>query len=148
MMYMFVIACMFMIFAFVLIMKFLIDDREYKRRLLTASEETINKQAVIDDTIPALLDSFIKDCFNDYMMLIVTPKQEAYIGEEREAEIRQDLIAKVVERISPAMMDKLSLYYNIDTIDRVIGDKIYIIVTDFIVNTNSIKDNLSDIPRG
>ena len=118
----------------------------YRKEMLKMSQYSINTQAIIDDSIPNLLDSIINECFNDYRLLILEPKQEAYITEQREDEIRKDLIVKIVERLSPMSLDKLSLRYNIDNIDRIIADKVYIVVTSYIVDHNSIKENLNDVP--
>ena len=79
--------------------------------------------------------------------MVLAPRNEGYITEQREEEIRSDLVAKVSERISPIAMDKLSLRYNISNIDRVIGDKIYIVVTNYVVEHNDVKDKLEDVPK-
>ena len=121
-------------------------NKRYKDDMVRLSQYSINAQAVIDDSIPQLLNSIIDECFTDYQILVLAPKQEAYITAEREDEIRKDLIGKIVERLSPMSLDKLSLRYNISNIDRIIADKVYIAVTNYVVETNSIKDDLNDIP--
>ena len=121
-------------------------NKKYKDDMVRLSQYSINAQAVIDDSIPQLLNSIIDECFTDYQILVLAPKQEAYITAEREDEIRKDLIGKIVERLSPMSLDKLSLRYNISNIDRIIADKVYIAVTNYVVETNSIKDDLNDIP--
>lgn len=83
-----------------------------------------------------LLNSFIEDCFMDYQLMILIPKREMYISDEREQEILSDLAAKVAERISPNLIDRLSQFYNPDSIDKIIADKISIAVTNYIINNN------------
>lgn len=121
-------------------------SKEYKDAMIRLSQYSINSQAVIDDAIPQLLNDIIDECFTDYKILVLAPRQESYITPEREDEIRKDLIGKIVERLSPMSLDKLSLRYNISNIDRIIADKVYIAVTSYVVETNSIKDDLNDIP--
>ena len=43
-------------------------------------------------------------------------------------------------------LDKLSLRYNVNNIDRIIADKVYIVVTNYVVEHNDIKDNLEEVP--
>lgn len=119
---------------------------DYRKEMLKVSQYTVNTQAIIDDSIPLLLNSVIDECFTDYKVLVLEPRQEGYISNEREDEIRKDLISKIVERLSPMSLDKLSLRYNVNNIDRIIADKVYIVVTNYVVEHNDIKDNLEEVP--
>lgn len=119
---------------------------KYRNEMLKTSRYNINTQAIIDDSITLLLNSIIDECFTDYKVLVLEPRQEGYISSEREDEIRKDLISKIVERLSPMSLDKLSLRYNIENIDRIIADKVYIVVTSYVVEHNDIKDNLEEVP--
>lgn len=83
-----------------------------------------------------ILNTFINDCFVDYQLMILIPRNELYISDEREQEILSDLAAKVAERISPNLIDRLSQFYNPDSIDKIIADKISIAVTNYIINNN------------
>lgn len=118
-----------------------------KQRLIEASTSTVNKQAVIDETIPRILDLIITECFEDYKLLVLIPKNEFHINDKREAEIRRDLAEKVETRLSPVAVDKLSLYYNINNLDKIIGEKIYISVMSYVIEVNSLKDNLEEVPK-
>ena len=118
----------------------------YRKEMLRMSEYSINSQAVIDDNIPRLLNDIIDECFQDYQLMVLIPNPETHISEQREAQIRADLIAKVVERLSPMSLDKLSLRYNVSNIDRIIADKVYITVTNYVVQHNDVKENLEDVP--
>lgn len=121
------------------------DNRTYKQQMIRISQYSVNIQATIDDSIQDLLTSIINECFEDYKLLVLYPKNENYITDAREEEIRKDLVNKVAERISPMSLDKLSLRYNLDNIDMVIADKIYIIVTNYVVETNSVKDDMREL---
>ena len=118
-----------------------------KQRLIEASTSTVNKQAVIDETIPRILDLIITECFEDYKLLVLIPKNEFHINDKREAEIRRDLAEKVETRLSPVAVDKLALYYNINNLDKIIGEKIYISVMSYVIEVNSLKDNLEEVPK-
>lgn len=87
-----------------------------------------------------LLNSFIEDCFIDYQLMILIPKREMYISDEREQEILSDLAAKVAERISPNLIERLSQFYNPNSIDKIIADKISIAVSNYIINNNLPRD--------
>lgn len=141
-------AAIFAIFSAVIIAVFTYRASvRYKKEIINTTRFQISAQTVIDETIPELLMRIIDECFTDYQLMILAPRNEGYITEQREEEIRSDLVAKVSERISPIAIDKLSLRYNISNIDRVIGDKIYIVVTNYVVEHNDVKDKLEDVPK-
>lgn len=116
---------------------FIISNKKSKEAILRMQEYSTNINALIDDSIPRLLESVITECFNDYQILVLIPKNENYITDEREKEIRDDLVMKVSERLSPMMLDKLSLWYNPVNIGSVIADRIYILVMNYVVEHNA-----------
>ena len=89
------------------------------------------------------MNDIIDDCFRDYEIMVLVPKNELYITDEREKEIRNDLVAKVVERLSPMALDKISLFYNVHRIDEIIADKVYITVMNYVVSHNSLIEQQS-----
>ena len=105
--------------------------------MVKQSEHRLNVSAQIDKTIPELLELIIQESFKDYEATTLVPLDEAYINEEREKEIRSELVEIVGARISPAALEKISLFYNQDNIARVIADKIYITVMTYVVEHNS-----------
>lgn len=111
--------------------------RETKRSMIALQKYEINCNTQIDGSIPHILDLIIDDCFNDYQVIVLIPKNEMYITDEREKEIRSDLIHKVTERLSPEAMEKLSILYNIKNMDKVIADKIYITVMNYCIQHNA-----------
>ena len=72
--------------------------------------------------------------------MVLIPKNELYITDEREKEIRNDLVQKVVQRLSPMALDKISLFYNVHQIDSIIADKVYITVMNYVVSHNAIVE--------
>ena len=51
-------------------------------------------------------------------------------------EINKEINHIVAQRISPVMMEQLSLYYNSESITDVIAKKIYFRVTNFVIEHN------------
>lgn len=97
----------------------------------------IDVNSTIDKSIPEILDLVITECFNDYRIKFLDPVENGHINAEREAEIRKDLIDIVTGRISEATLNKLSLFYNINSIADILGDKIYICVMNYVIAHNS-----------
>lgn len=128
----------FLIGLLVMFFLFWRSNRRHQKEILELGRYSTNVQAIIDKNIPNLLSDIIEDCFRDYDIMILTPKNELYITDEREKEIRADLVQKVVNRISPMALDKLSLFYNVHKIDEIIADKVYITVMDYVVRHNAL----------
>lgn len=112
-----------------------------KQRVLRLKEYEININANIDSTIQDLLEAFVAECFNDYIVLNVAYRQIEFINDEMEDKIRKGVADLVADRMSSAMLDKLSLYYNVQSIGEVISNKIYLQVLDYTLNNNAIKDS-------
>ena len=119
-----------------------VNNKRHQKELLELGRYSSNIQAVIDSSIPQILETIINDAFQDYQIMDLIPRQELYITTEREKEIRSALVEKVVTRISPMALDKISLFYNVHQIDEIIADKVYITVMNYVVTHNSvITDN-------
>lgn len=128
----------FLIGSLIVLFLFYRSNRSYQKQLMELGRYSTNVQAIIDKNIPGLLHDIIDDCFRDYEIMVLIPKREAYITDEREKEIRNDLVQKVVNRISPMALDKISLFYNVHKIDEIIADKVYITVMNYVVSHNSL----------
>ena len=113
-------------------------NKSHQKELLELGRYSTNVQAIIDDNIPKILEAIINDAFRDYQIMNLIPRGELYITDEREKEIRSDLIDKVVTRLSPMALDKISLFYNVHQIDAIIADKVYITVMNYVVDHNSV----------
>lgn len=100
------------------------------------TEYNINVASNIDQSIPTLLEIIINDCFDDYKIKELLPLEDKYINSDGEKQIRDGLVVMVTSRISNATLDKLSLFYNLANIGSIIGDKIYIIVMNYVVEHN------------
>lgn len=111
-----------------------------KKEYVKLQEYKINVNTQIDEEIPAILELIINECFLDYCSLNIELSTNEYMNDEMEAKIRGDLTNKVSQRISPTAITKLSLYYNPRAIGEIIADKIYILVMNYVVDYNRIKD--------
>jgi len=112
-------------------------NNKHRKKLEEITLYNINVNSQIDKSIPELLDIIISECFKDYRIKHLEPMEEGYIKEDREIEIRNDVVKIVSARISSASLDKISLFYNIENIAEVLADKIYIQVMDYVVEHNS-----------
>lgn len=112
-------------------------NNKHKKKLEELTLYQMHITSSIDSSIPEILDLIINESFVDYQIKFLYPLNEGYIKEEREIEIRKDLINLVIQRISSAAMNKISLFYNITNIAEIIADKIYIIVMNYTADHNS-----------
>ena len=126
----------FLLSIIALFIVFIAFTNSYRKRIEKLTLYQINTSSTIDESIPQILEVIIQESFTDYQLQNFI-SNEGYINNERESEIRKDLVLLVSSRISPAAIDKLSLFYNVLNISDVIADKIYIIVTNFVANHNS-----------
>lgn len=97
---------------------------------------------VIDiNDITEMFDALITDCFMEYFLF--NPFDEGvYINAEMEREIITNIASKVVSRMTNGILSKLSLIYVLDTEEElmdIITGRVYIRVTEFVVNNNSPK---------
>ena len=131
---------LFLVSTVVILYLFYRNNHKHQEKLLELGRYSTNVQAVIDKNIPELLNDIIEDSFRDYEIMVLIPKNELYITDEREKEIRNDLVHKVVQRLSPMALDKISLFYNVHQIDSIIADKVYITVMNYVVSHNAIVE--------
>lgn len=115
----------------------LVLNYKYRKIMIQQSKHRLHISAQIDKTIPELLEYIIQESFRDYEATTLVPLNEDYINEEREKEIRAELVNIVGERISPIALEKIAIFYNEGNIAKVIADKIYITVMTYVVEHNS-----------
>ncbi len=102
----------------------------------------------IDGSIVEKLEKFIQDNFTEYLVLKVhLLETNQYINEELEDEIREEFTTYISDRLSPIFIQQLSMYYNIENIHQVLGNKIYILITNYVAAVNSPEDDGKDILR-
>lgn len=114
----------------------IVNTKENQKTAQRLLKYQIDINAPIDKSIPEILDLVIMDCFNDYKIKFLEPIEQGHITAEREAEIRADLVVIITGRISEATLNKLSLFYNINSIADILADKIYICVMNYVIEHN------------
>ena len=118
------------------IFKFLHEWLEYKYTKLKIEKYEIDMNLEINDNIDKQLDTIIENCFTEYSLTNLIYKSEWYITEEEEIKITKDIAHLVAERMSPIVMQKLTLYYNEDAISDIISKRISFRVTNFVIEHN------------
>ena len=109
---------------------------KYKERKLALREYEININTDITKKTEESLDMIIESAFQEYSIMNLVYKSDWYITEEEEIQINKDIAHLVAERISPIMMQHLSLYYNENAIMDVITKRVYFKVTNFVIEHN------------
>ena len=89
-----------------------------------------------ETTILSHLDFIIQECFDYYVAMNVTPKQVYYINNNMEQDITNALAEMVELRISSTLYTQLSLIYDNSQIGKVIGEKIYTKVLEYVIEFN------------
>lgn len=101
---------------------------------------TVNVSAEITEDIPSMFEAMVQSTFDDFLIINGEYSQKEYITEAEEEKMMKDLGKMVSSRLSPAMLDKIQLYYNLQHIGEIISDKIYILVTAYVVEKNKVRD--------
>lgn len=113
------------------------DQRQFNKDTIELGNRELNLRMQVDLNTPAILESVINGIFDDYKVLVLLPQDNLYITEEREDQIRKDLVSMVSKRMSSDIMEKMYTYYNEATFDKVLADKIYLIVTNYVWEVNT-----------
>lgn len=125
----------FAVCAVVLTIEKIVHNRILRESAMFQFHSTIN---LTGDALE-VLDDFIDKIFDEHIMLKGDYSNVPYINSTEEANLRQEIINKVSSRISSTMYYQLSLYYNKDSIPDIIGEKIYELVSLYVIQHNSTK---------
>ena len=106
---------------------------------LNLKEYEINVSTTIDDNTFGLLDKLISDCFLEYVVLNVEYKDIQYIDSELEKEITKAVSYMVIERLSPTLITKISLVYNVNNITDLVSKRVYLQVVNYSIEKNMTK---------
>lgn len=122
-------------------LKGFLDNR---KALLALKRYEINVSTFpFGDNIVEILNEFIEECFQEYKITHLVPNHDGtpvYVTDEREKEIREDLVQIVSSRLSPILLERLSLYYRADQIGSVIADKIYLTVMNYAIESRQVLE--------
>lgn len=112
----------------------------HKKELERLTSYEINVTATIDEEIPNILEKFVANIFMDYRLKYLDMQYNGqYISDEIQKGIYKEFASICGNRLSPAMMDKLSLFWKREAIAEVVADKIYLTVVDYVVTHNAVK---------
>lgn len=109
------------------------------KKQLNLKEYEINVSTTIDDNTFGLLDKLISDCFLEYVVLNVEYKEVQYIDSELEKEITKAVSYMVIERLSPTLITKISLVYNVNNITDLVSKRVYLQVVNYSIEKNMTK---------
>ena len=113
----------------------------HKKELEKIMNYEINIEAKIDNEIPNILETYVVSIFTDYKLKFLEADESLiYINGEKEIQILHDIGDLCSKRLSPAMVDKLSLFWKREHIAEVISDKIYLVVMQYVASFNAVKD--------
>lgn len=113
---------------------YIFKEIKQKRQL---EQLKINLDYHITDDDFILMDKLIGETFQQYQILNIELLNKDHITEELQTKMIEDLLRKVLKRMSPIYMNKLSYIYNAEHIEDIILEKIKIIVIDYAVENNN-----------
>lgn len=93
--------------------------------------------------IVATFETFIDLVMNRYLALNRNFKEADYINSEEEELLLREISTEVMETISPHLVNKLGLIYNIasdDDLANIITKTVYLKLLDYISSNNEIKN--------
>lgn len=108
------------------------------KKYLSIKEYDINVNIQVSDKDIAILDSILTECLGEYLIVNGYANIE-YITEQDENNINKQVGEMVAKRMSPAVITKLSLIYNSESLSEIIAQKIYISVMSYVIEKNRIK---------
>lgn len=129
-----------LIIAMVATVILLVTNYKLKKENNHLLEYSINVNAQINEEIPLILENMTHECFDEYMLLNQAYKEKHYITDEEETNIMKEVGTMVADRLSPAAIDKLSVYYNRNMLAEIISNKIYILVMAYAAENNQVPN--------
>lgn len=109
------------------------------KKQLNLREYEINVSTIVDDNTFGLLDKLVSDCFLEYVVLNVEYKEVQYIDSELEKEITKAVSYMVLERLSPTLITKISLVYNVNNLADLVSKRVYLQVVNYSIEKNTAK---------
>lgn len=133
------------VWGMVLITYFMLHILKILKEKNNLLEYKINLDAVIDESIPTILNNLISEAFQDYMMLNLSYQNELNITAEIENNILKGVGEAVAARLSTNLQIKLGMYYNSEGLWDIISAKICMLVTNYVVEKNAIKQTKEEL---
>lgn len=127
----------------IVVANFLKEYASILRERNSIQRDSVIKDIVIDDNATEALDKLINEVLEEYVILNIKPKDIYYINSKMENEMIESIKNEVSNRISILLLKKISYTHNEDYIGTFIGMRIYLVITNFVVefnvNNKSIK---------
>lgn len=80
-----------------------------------------------------MIDGFISREFDNYCAKNLNFRSLDVISDKQQDMIRRDLLKLVQERMSTNILYKMSLFYEVDKIPDIIAEKVYLLVTAYVI---------------
>lgn len=113
----------------------------YTRKAQEIALQNLYLHLTIDSSISEKLDNFIEECFNDYILLNTEYRKDIYWTEAEEVKMVNEVGELVSKRISPIMLRQINVYYSMESIPDIIGNKVYELVIAYLnLKTNTSKE--------
>ena len=81
-----------------------------------------------------MIDGFISREFDNYCAKNLNFRNLDVISDKQQDMIRRDLLKLIQERMSTNILYKMSLFYEVDKIPDIIAEKVYLLVTAYVIN--------------
>lgn len=107
--------------------------------MTNANVIALDRQFVINVEVLQLLDVFIDDCFDSLIMVNVEYAKLPTVTSDQQKIINKKLCKVVSERISPSLVNKISIIYNKKYMDVVIAERCYLRVLSWAREINGKK---------
>lgn len=123
------------------------DSMHNKKLLYQLSRKQTISNIQIDESIPHLLELFVNETFVDHLSIVYGParRPDAYITDEMEIKLRTEMVQKITDRMSDMLFEKLCEYYSLERMGMVLGDKVYNLITNYVIDSNA---ELSEVISG
>ena len=107
------------------------------RNLISKEEIMLDQMNYNEEVIIGHLNYIIIEALNYYNIMNIGPKNIYYINSDMQQKIVDYLIEIVPQRISPTLMYQLQLVYNKEYIGKFLGEHIYMIVMNYVLDFNT-----------
>lgn len=104
-----------------------------------------NLNVNIDELALASLDALIVECHTEYIQKNLL--MDKYISNAQEVQITRDVCTMVQQRISPILVDKLSVVYSKLALGEIIANKVYFFNMAYVIDNNFPKEQKTIIPK-
>ena len=90
-------------------------------------------------SVLSILDTFIDKSFDDMIMLNINYARKTHVTGQEQKDINKEFYQLILNRISPAFLNKLTLIYDISSINNIIAERCYLKVLEWAQSLNEIK---------